>query len=240
MLAQVTSPVFTQSCRSKTETLTCRTSNAVYQIPAVEADPATVRQMYNTNVFGLFDMVTAFTPLLLASVKGSQHPPSIINVASIVARLPVIFSAAYNGSKAAVAQYSDTLRLELAPLGIKVVTLYMGEVSTGLMLADNVSFSPGSLYSEFEARLKDANNKHARGTMKPEEFARKVVSQVIVKKTGRGVDEHLWQGTNAWLVWFLNAIGPRKVFDSTCEAMVGLHEKRLRQSLVERAQENKA
>lgn len=117
---------------------------------------------------------------------------------------------------------------------------YLGEVSTGLMLAENVSFSPGSLYNEFEARLKDANSKHARGTMKPEEFARKVVSQVIVKKTGRGVGEHLWQETNAWLVWFLSAIGPRRVFDSTCEGMVGLNEKTLRQSLVERAEETKA
>ena len=208
----------------------------VYQIPAVEADPAVVRQMFNTNVFGLFDMVTAFAPLLLASVKDSQLPPTIVNVASVLARMPVLFGAAYNGSKAAVAQYSDTLRLELAPLGIKVVTLYMGEVSTGLMQASNIRFRPDSLYIDFESKVKDASSKHAQETMKAQEFAQKVVSQVVVKKPGSGVGEFLWLGTNAFIIWFLNAIGPRKVFDSTAQGMVGFNDKSLRQSLFARGQ----
>jgi hypothetical protein len=41
----------------------------------------------------------------------------------------------------AVASYSDTLRVELSPLGIKVVTLFMGEVSTNLISPDSISFS---------------------------------------------------------------------------------------------------
>jgi 1-acylglycerone phosphate reductase len=208
----------------------------VYQIPAVEADPAVVRQMFNTNVFGLFDMVTAFTPLLLASVKDSQLPPTIVNVASVLARMPLLFGAAYNGSKAAVAQYSDTLRLELAPLGIKVVTLYMGEVSTGLMQASNIRFRPDSLYIDFESKVKDASSKHVQETMKAKEFAQKVVSQVVVTKPGSGVGEFLWLGTNAFIIWFLNAIGPRKVFDSTAQGMVGFNDKSLRQSLFARGQ----
>lgn len=208
----------------------------VYQIPAIEADPAAVRQMYDTNVFGLFDMVTAFTPLLLASVKGSQPPPTIVNVASVLARMPMLFGAAYNASKAAVAQYSDTLRLELAPLGVKVVTLYMGEVSTGLMRADNIKFAPDSIYADFEARVRDANDKHARESMGAADFAQKVVAQVVVKKPGPGVGEYLWLGTNAFIIWLLNAIGPRKVFDGTSEAMVGFNDKGMKQALFARGQ----
>jgi 1-acylglycerone phosphate reductase len=212
----------------------------VYQRPAIEADPAAVRQMFNTNVFGLFEMVTAFTPLLLASVKDKQLPPTIVNVASILARMPLIFGAAYNASKAAVAQYSDTLRLELEHLGVKVVTLYMGEVSTGLMPADNIKFNPDSIYIDFEAKVKDANNKHARETMKTDEFARKVVSQVVVKKPGPSVGEFLWLGTNAWLIWFLNMAGPRKVFDGISQGMVGFNEKSLKQSMLARSQRGKS
>lgn len=208
----------------------------VYQMPAIEADPAAVRHMYNTNVFGLFDMVTAFTPLLMASVQGSQLPPTIVNVASIAARMPLIFASAYNASKAAVAQYSDTLRLELAPLGVKVVTLYMGEVSTGLMQADSIKFKPDSIYIDFEARARDANNKHHRESIKAEEFARKVVSEVVVKKPGFRDGVYLWLGTNAWIIWFLNAFGPRKVFNGIAEGMAGFNEKGLRQSLLARSQ----
>lgn len=194
--------------------------------------------MYDTNVFGLFDMVTAFTPLLLASVKDSQLPPTIVNVASVLARMPLIFSAAYNASKAAVVQYSDTLRLEVGPLGIKVVTLYMGEVSTGLMHAGSVKFGPNSIYADFEARVQNANEKHARETMKADEFARKVVSQVVDKKPGAGVGEYLWLGTNAFIVWLLNAVGPRKVFDGTSEGMVGFNDKGLKKVLFARGQQS--
>lgn len=41
----------------------------VYEAPAIEADPARVRALFNTNVFGLMEVTTAFTPLLLASVS---------------------------------------------------------------------------------------------------------------------------------------------------------------------------
>lgn len=120
---------------------------SVYEAPAIEADPARIRGMFDTNVFGLFDMVSAFTPLLLASASNSSTPPVIINTSSVLARLPFAFSAAYNASKAAVASYSDTLRVELSPLGIKVVTLFMGEVSTNLISPDSISFGPESIYT---------------------------------------------------------------------------------------------
>ncbi|KAM0187757.1 hypothetical protein ACHAPI_010985 [Fusarium lateritium] len=111
--------------------------------------------MYDTNVFGLFDVVAAFTPLLIAAVSNADHAPTIVNVASIVARVPFPFASAYNASKAAVSAYSDTLRLELSPLGVRVVTLFMGEVSTGLMSADNINFGPDSLYADFEGKVKE-------------------------------------------------------------------------------------
>ncbi|KAJ4197050.1 hypothetical protein NW767_009295 [Fusarium falciforme] len=116
-------------------------AGTLYEAPAVEADPSRVRQLFATNVFGLMEMVTAFTPLLLASVA-PNYTPTIVNVASILARLPNLFSSAYNASKAAVVSYSDTLRLEVQPLGLRVVTLYMGEVSTPLMATENINFGP--------------------------------------------------------------------------------------------------
>ncbi|KAG4431895.1 hypothetical protein IFR05_012629 [Cadophora sp. M221] len=127
----------------------------IYEAPAIESNPTRIREMFDANVFGLFDMVTAFVPLLLASVPDSQTPPTIINTSLILSRLPYPFAAGYNASKSAVNSYSDTLRIELSPLGIKVVTLFMGEVSTGLMLPDNISFSPDSLYIDAEAGVRE-------------------------------------------------------------------------------------
>jgi hypothetical protein len=41
----------------------------------------------------------------------------------------------------------DELLAEASPLGIKVVTLFMGEVSTNLISPDSISFGPESIYT---------------------------------------------------------------------------------------------
>ncbi|KAI7763477.1 hypothetical protein LZL87_010542 [Fusarium oxysporum] len=194
----------------------------MYEAPAIEADKDQVQNMFKTNVFGLFDMVQTFTPLLLASVAGSNTPPTIINTASIVARVPYYFTAQYNATKAAVASYSDTLRLELAPLGIKVITLYMGVVSTHITSHDKKLLSPDSIFIDAEAGLRERSRLHMKDGTKPEEFARLVVKDVLKNKTALSKGEYIWQGANAYAVWLLNAIGWRKIFDGISEGGVGL------------------
>lgn len=206
-------------------------SITVYEAPAIEADSARVRGLFDTNVFGLFDMVSAFTPLLLAAVPSSKQPPTIVNTASILARLPFPFSSAYNATKAAVASYSDTLRLEVEPLGLKVVTLYMGEVSTPLMSAGNISFGSDSIYADVEDKIKERSLKHEKTTMSPEEFARQVVSALH-----RRASNYIWKGTNAFVVWLLNAIGSRKVFDGIMKSPAGFNDDELRDKLYQKSQ----
>ncbi|KAJ4007406.1 hypothetical protein NW752_007615 [Fusarium irregulare] len=153
-------------------------AGVLLEAPAVEADPARVRSLFDTNVFGLMEMVTAFTPLLLASVSNS-HMPTVVNVASILAHLPSPFTSAYNARKAAVVAYSDTLRLEVQPLGIKVVTLYMGEVLTPLMATSNINFGIESIYRDAEAAVKQRTITHLQKTMPPKEFAQEVVREIV-------------------------------------------------------------
>jgi short-subunit dehydrogenase len=187
--------------------------------------------MFDTNVFGLFDVVQTFTPLLIAAVHGSRQAPTIVNVASIVSRIPFLFASAYNASKAAVTSYSDTLRLEVEPLGLRVVTVFMGEVSTGLMSADNISFGADSLYAEVEANVRQRSINHAKSSIRPQPFARQVVDELLKPQTS-----YIWKGTNAVLIWLLNAIGHRKIFDSTMKKAVGLDQGDLRRNIYERGQ----
>ncbi|KAH8892092.1 NAD(P)-binding protein [Thozetella sp. PMI_491] len=208
-------------------------AGTMFETPAIEADPTRVRKMFDTNVFGVFDMVTAFTPLLLASVPDSKVPPTIINTSSVLGRLPYPFAAAYNATKAAVTSYSDTLRIELAPLGIKVVTLFMGEVSTGLMSADTISIGDDSLYVDVKGGLQGRTQHHVQNSIKPEDFARQVVNQVV-SKAAAGKGEYLWLGTNATLVWLLDTLGWRKVFDQTMESGVGLDKTEIRKAIREK------
>ena len=66
--------------------------------------------------------------------------------------------AAYNGSKAALAQYSETLRLELEPLNIHVVTSVTGQVSTNLPVVPK--FEPNSIYKPLEPALLERTKAH--------------------------------------------------------------------------------
>ncbi|RYP37775.1 hypothetical protein DL767_002790 [Monosporascus sp. MG133] len=207
-------------------------AGAMYEAPAIEADPSRVRKMFDTNVFGVFDVVAAFAPLLISTVPNSSSSPTVVNVASILARLPFPFSSAYNATKAAVSAYSDTLRLELSPLGVRVVTLFMGEVSTGLMSTDNINFGPDSLYADVEFKVKDRSQRHAKASMTPAVFAQQVVPEVL----GTNHSSYIWKGTNAFIVWLLNAIGPQKVFDSNMKSAVGLDDESLRKKIYERGQ----
>ncbi|KAL5358840.1 hypothetical protein BJX96DRAFT_183371 [Aspergillus floccosus] len=214
----------------------------MYEAPAIEADTTCIRSMFDTNVFGLFDMVKAFTPLLLSSNGTKRTPPMIINTASVLARLPFVFSSAYNASKAAVATYSDTLRIELEPLGIKVVTLFMGEVSTKLMSPDNISFAPGSLYIDVLEKTRERSRNHAKNSMSPETFARQVVHQILTQSSELRKGDYIWKGTNAWVVWLLNAVGWRKIFDGLVKGMVGLDNQQIRRAIFQkgRASESRA
>ncbi|OHW95876.1 short-chain dehydrogenase [Colletotrichum incanum] len=189
-------------------------------------------KMFDTNVFGLFDVVATFAPLLIAAVSGSNTAPMIVNVASIVARIPFPFSAAYNASKAAVSSYSDTLRLELSPVGVRVTTIFMGEVSTRLMSQDNISFEEESLYADIEHKVKERSVQHAKASMTPDVFSKQVVSQILSDNNV----SYIWRGTNAFLIWLLNAFGPRKVFDSIMKSSVGLNDTALVKKVYERGQ----
>ncbi|KAL4992942.1 hypothetical protein BDV10DRAFT_200208 [Aspergillus recurvatus] len=182
----------------------------VYEAPAIEADAARIRTIFSTNVHGLFNMVSAFTPVLVASSVQNAVPLVIINTASILARIPFPFSAAYNASKA-------------APLGIKVVTLFMGEVRTRLMSPEDICF--GS----------EKSRNHAENSMSPEEFAAQIIREILVKSPVYGKGGYLWKGTNAWLIWLLDAMGWRKVFDGTVKKLVGLDKREIQDSIIGKA-----
>jgi len=73
------------------------------------------KKMFNVNLFGLVEVTQAFAPQVIAA-KGQ-----IINIGSLVGIIPLPLQGLYNASKAAVHSLSDTLRIEMAPFGVKVI-----------------------------------------------------------------------------------------------------------------------
>lgn len=77
--------------------------------------------MFEVNAFAPVALTQAFAHLLVEAGKTGQDSV-VLNVGSGASYGPP-FRGAYGGSKAALQILSDVLRRELAPLGIKVITL---------------------------------------------------------------------------------------------------------------------
>ena len=102
-----------------------------------------LRRQYETNVIAPVAVSRAALPLLRAAAA-----PVIANVGSIVGLFTTPFAGAYCSSKAALHALSDALRMELAPLGIRVVTVQPGGVTSsfGKHAEEAIRLPEGSLY----------------------------------------------------------------------------------------------
>ncbi|CAE7335917.1 RDH16 [Symbiodinium natans] len=93
------------------------------------AEPVTYEKTFAVNFFAPVKLTYELLPLLLRS-KGR-----VVNVTSVDGFIALPSNAAYNASKHALEAYSDTLRCEMRPWGIKVVVVEPSTMRTPLVLA---------------------------------------------------------------------------------------------------------
>lgn len=84
--------------------------------------PETIRRIFETNMFGTFEMIRAVLPQMRANGAGV-----IVNVSSSVTLKPLPLASVYTASKAALNAYTECLALELEPLGIRTRLVLPGQ-----------------------------------------------------------------------------------------------------------------
>jgi NAD(P)-dependent dehydrogenase (short-subunit alcohol dehydrogenase family) len=109
--------------------------HAGYQMPLLDSDVDTIKSLFETNVFAVLSVTQGLVPLLIEA-KGT-----IINISSVAGEFALVYSGGYNASKAAMRALSETLRVELMPFDVKVMTVITGIVRTRLFqnMPDNAS-----------------------------------------------------------------------------------------------------
>ena len=90
-------------------------------------DLPVLRDLYQTNVLA---MAATFQPFIAPMVQRGSG--TLVGVASVASARGLPGHAGYCGSKAAVVAMCETLRGELVPQGVKVVTLTPGYIDTPL------------------------------------------------------------------------------------------------------------
>ncbi len=93
---------------------------ALEDVPVAEA-----RRQMEVNVFGLARM----TQLVIPGMR-ERRSGVIVNISSVGGRFGEAFGAWYHATKYAIEGLSDSLALELAPFGIKVVVVEPGAIRT--------------------------------------------------------------------------------------------------------------
>jgi len=85
------------------------------------------RQMIHANVFGVLYCTHAAFPLM--HEQGSGH---IVNISSVAGRVARAGSGVYNLTKFGVGAFSESLRQEGVPIGVRVTLIEPGAVATEL------------------------------------------------------------------------------------------------------------
>jgi 3-dehydrosphinganine reductase len=117
-----------------------------------ETTLSTYHEMMDLNYFGTVHMVQALLPKMIA--RGSGY---IVNFSSMAGFMAPFGYAAYVPSKYAVRGFSDSLRLELKPLGIRVSVVFPPDTDTPGMANENKT-KPYETLEAFSSKLESADD----------------------------------------------------------------------------------
>lgn len=128
--------------------------------PFAQSDHDRELGLLRLNCEALVELTHAALPGMVERGSGG-----VLNVASMVAFMPVPFMAVYSASKAFVRAFSESLAEELSGTGVRVSVLCPGHVPTGFQAAagfqEGAVSPPGALGAEETAEL--ALRGYARG-----------------------------------------------------------------------------
>lgn len=234
-----------------------------YSMPVAEISLYEARKLFDTNVWGQIAVTQAFLPLLLqrasSSTDGSiprmwgisglfgggrqqqHHQPMIVNHTSVGSVMAIPFQSVYNASKAALAMFSQTLRMEVVPFGIRVVELKTGGVRTNIITNNNVHKSSSrsgkgptsptasgaghlpadSIYAPARSVVEHAMSQEGlsdRG-ITPEQWAREVADLLL----SGNPPQVIWKGESATTSWAATLL-PSWLFEGFLKKITKLDE----------------
>ncbi|KAJ7756343.1 NAD(P)-binding protein [Mycena metata] len=171
-----------------------------YSVPATDIDIDEVKAMFEVNLFGVMRMVQEFAPLLIASGSGR-----IVNIGSISGVMPYPFGSSYNASKAALHAYGNTLRIEMEPFNVQVITIITGGVKSNISRNPRL-IQPTSIYAPMADIFREKRAGRSQvGAMPTDVYAKHVVAQTLKHH----VRAWFWIGNYSFFCWFFDTFTGR-------------------------------
>lgn len=186
---------------------------AVEDVPIEEA-----RRQFEVNLFGL----ARLTQLVLPGMRSIGHG-RIINVSSMGGKIFTPLGAWYHATKHALEGFSDALRLETRPFGIKVAIIEPGVIASewGAIAAESAETASGTgPYAEM-ARKAVARTRSAydAGKPSPPEIVAKAISRAVLAREPR---TRYVVGKNARTLLLLRGLLSDRGFERVVRTAYGL------------------
>lgn len=173
-------------------------AGGLYNSPILDISFSEAKAMFDLNFWSYIAVTQAFTPLLRRAKDAK-----VVMQTSIASVSPMPWFGIYAASKAATASLTDTLRLELQSLNIKVVELKTGCVKSAIFKNQNVGAKPrlpeNSIYAPAKEVIEDSmlGRTIEERSISAESWARYVVAEVVKPKPAY----RIWKGTESTLCW---------------------------------------
>jgi NAD(P)-dependent dehydrogenase (short-subunit alcohol dehydrogenase family) len=145
-----------------------------YRAAVEEAAEDQVQELFATNFFGPAALIRAVLPAMR-----EQRGGTIVNISSIGARSSPLGSGYYAASKAALEALTGSLRKEVQPLGIAVMTVEPGAFRTNFLRAVTQPRETNAAYAgSVGARREEDTARHGQQIGDPARAARAIIAAV--------------------------------------------------------------
>lgn len=193
------------------------TSAPDYTVPAIETDFSEMESVFATNLFAVVRLCDTFMPLLRRS-KGT-----VVQIGSVAGYIPYAWGSIYGASKAALHSYSAVLRIEVAPLGVHVITVVTGGVKSRIARVKR-SLQEDSAYKELEDDYRRRQVHSQKVGMETDLYAKEVVRKVLEADGWLWRTRTIWAGGSSGTVRWLRWILPDVVSEWVLSRMFGFHK----------------
>lgn len=157
-----------------------------------------IRKIIDVNLVGLINITRLSLPYMN---RGSK----IINISSVAGPISIPFQTIYSVTKAGVLAFSDGLRNEVRPLGIKVTSILPGDTKTGFTNSREKSIDNGRYDERIKKSVSKMEHDEAHGVE-----ANRVAKKIFKVSKKKNPNTYYIVGFSYKFLVFLSKILPKR------------------------------
>lgn len=158
-----------------------------------------IRKIIDVNLVGLVNVTRVFLPYMN---KGDK----IINISSVAGPISIPFQTMYSVTKAGVLAFSNGLRNELRPLGIRVTSILPGDTKTGFTSNREKSIDNGRYGERINKSVSKMEKDESNGVP-----ANKVAKKIYKVSKKKNPNTYYVVGSSYRFLVFLSRILPKRL-----------------------------